>query len=570
MTRSVALLAILLGTAGALEAQAPAPGQPVRPQTPVRDRPLASGTAIVRGQVLDATTGAPIRRARVLIYAGREPVASQTDAEGRFELREVPAGKHTLNVSKTGYLSLFATNNNKPVPPLEIKDGEVIERVVVRLSRGGVVTGQVLDEYGEPFVGAQVRAMRYRYMGGQRQLAPASQFGGGFREVHTDDLGAFRLYGLEPGDYYIVAQGGREFMPFGPAAAASSEGPAQTFYPGTANVADARRVTVRAGRETQGIVFPIALARMSRVRGRVVTSNGEPFTCCVSVAMKDAGGGNASYGTHMRPDGTFEVNNLAPGTYTLIARPNGFPGGDEGESGRVVVTVNGEQLNDVVIGTSRGGTARGRLITDDGTPITEIASGFTMMAQSVEGGPASMGRMPAKVGRDGQFEISGIHDRVHLRPGFMSPPTTGGTPWTMKAVLVDGQDVTDSGLEFRPGEVIDNIDIVYTRKASRVSGLLKNSRGEPATGWIVAFSADESKWTPNSRFVRVSRPGADGQYRLTLTPHDDYLIVGVEGIEDGQWQDPEFLRSVKELGTRLSIDENETKVQDVTLVEWRR
>jgi hypothetical protein len=182
-----------------------------------------------------------------------------------------------------------------------------------------------------------------------------------------------------------------------------------------------------------------------------------------------------------------------------------------------------------------------------------------------------MGRIPSKVTSDGVFEITGLFDRVHLRPGFMSPPNNStGASWTLKAVLVDGQDVTDSGLDVRPGQVIENIDIVYTRKVSRVSGQLKNSRGEQATGWIVAFSSDEARWTPQSRYVRVSRPGPDGQYRLTLTPHDDYLMIGVDGIEDGQWQDPEFLRSVKDLATRFAIGENETKVQDVTVVEWRR
>jgi protocatechuate 3,4-dioxygenase beta subunit len=572
MRRAVLTFTILLATAMALGAQAPTPGQPVTPRTPARDRQVAKGTAVIRGHVLDAASGAPIRRARVMVFARSSPVTSQTDADGRFELREVPAGKHTLNVSKTGYLSLFATNNNKPLPPLEVKDGEVIERIVVRLARGGVVTGQVLDEFGEPFVGAQVRAMRYRYSSGQRQLMPASQFGGGFQNVFTDDLGAFRLYGLEPGEYYIVAQGGREFMPFGPAAAAPSEGPAQTYYPGTGNVAEARRVAVRAGRETQGVVFPIALARMSRVRGRVVTSNGEPFTGGVSVAMKDVGGGMSSYGSSVRPDSTFEVNNLAPGTYTLTARQNDYPGsGADIETGRVVVTVNGEELNDVVIATSRGATARGRIVTDDGTPASAISTSFNLMVRPVEPGTSMMGRIPSKVTSDGVFEITGLFDRVHLRPGFMSPPNNStGASWTLKAVLVDGQDVTDSGLDVRPGQVIENIDIVYTRKVSRVSGQLKNSRGEQATGWIVAFSSDEARWTPQSRYVRVSRPGPDGQYRLTLTPHDDYLMIGVDGIEDGQWQDPEFLRSVKDLATRFAIGENETKVQDVTVVEWRR
>lgn len=567
MQRPVATLVVLLSAGLALAAQAPVPGQPAAPQTPARDRQVAKGSAVIRGHVLDAATGTPIRRARVQIYAGQNAIVAQTDADGRFELRDVPAGKHTLNVTKSGYLSLYATNNNKPIPPLEVESGEVIERVVLRLSRGGVVTGQVLDEFGDPFVGAQIRAMRYRYNNGQRQLMPWSTFGGGFREVFTDDLGAFRLYGLDPGDYYIMAQGGREFMPFG-GSASVGDGPAQTYYPGTSNVADARRVTVRAGRETQGVIFPIALARLSRVRGRVVTSNGEPFTGSVMVVMRDAGGGTSSFGSSVKPDGAFEVVNLQPGTYSLVARQNDMPR-DDGESGRVTVSVSGEELNDVIIVTSRGATARGRISMDDGTPIGSIASGFTISAQPVEAGAPYMGRMPAKVGSDGVFEVTGLFDRVHLRPGFASPPSGSG-PVTLKAVLAGGQDVTDSGIEVRPGQVIDNIEIVYTRKVSRVSGQFKNARGEPATGWVVVFPADEATWTPQSRFVRVGRPGADGQYRIQLTPHDDYLMIGVDGIEDGQWQDPEFLRAVKDLASRFAIGENETKVQDVTLVDWRR
>jgi hypothetical protein len=566
MRRASLTVTVLLTTCVALGAQAPVPGEPVTPQTPARDRPAAKGTAVIKGQLLDAGSGAPLRRARVMVFAGPNPVAAQTDGEGRFELRDVPAGKHTLNASKTGYLSLMATNNGKPLPPLEVKDGQVIERVVLRLARGGVVTGQLLDEFGDPFIGGEIRAMRYRYFNGQRQLTPTNT---PFGNYFTDDLGTFRLYGLEPGDYYITARGGRDYMAFGPASAVP-EGPAETFYPGTSNVAEARRVTVRAGRETQGVVFQMAVARMARVRGRVVTSNGEPFGGNVMVMTKDGSGGTSSVGSLMRPDGGFEVNNLAPGSYTLIARSNEFRGNGDGESGRAAVTVNGDELNDIVIVTSRGGTARGRIVTDDGTPASAIASGFTIRAQALEDGMPMMGRMPSKVGADGVFEITGLFERVHLRPGFSSPPATGAQPWTLKAVLVDGQDVIDSGLEVRPGQMIENIDIVYTRKVSRVSGQLKNSRGEQAPGWIVVFPSDESRWTPQSRYIRVSRPAPDGQYRLTLPPHDDYLVIGVDGIEDGQWQDREFLRAVKDLATRFAIGENEAKVQDVTLVDWRR
>jgi hypothetical protein len=547
-------------------AQAPAPGQPVAPQTPTRDRaPATNGTAIIRGHVLDAATGGPVRRARVMMFTGPNPVSAQTDAEGRFELREVPAGKHSLSVSKAGYLSLYASNNNTPIPPIEIKDGALIERVVLRIYRGGVISGQVIDEFGDPLMGAEIQAMRFRYVNGQRQLAPVM---GQFRPVATDDLGAFRLYGLEPGDYYVVARGGRDWS-IGPGAP-SGDGPAQTFYPGTNSMAEARRVSVRAGRETQGVIFPIALARLARVRGRVVTSNGEPFSGSVSVFMKDAAGGARSFGGPVRPDGTFEVSNIEPGTHWLVARQNDFGGriGGDSESGRVAITVNGDEINDVVIATSRGATLRGRVVTDDGSALGGLSS-FNLTAQAADPSSPFMGGMPNKVNNDGTFEIPGLFERVHLRPAFMAP-AAGVQPWTLKAVVVGGQDVTDTGLEVRPGQVIDNVDVVFTRKISRLSGQLKDRRGEQASGWIIVFPSDEARWTPQSRFLRVSRPGPNGTYSMTLPPYDDYLIVAVNGIEDGQWQDPEFLRAVKDQATRFAIGENETKVQDVAIVDWRR
>ncbi len=571
----LAIAALAGSIALVADAQTPAPrpaapGTPTSPGTPARDRAANKGTAVVRGQLLDLAKGTPIRRARVsLAGGGPNSPSAQTDAEGRFEFRELPAGKYTFYTMKAGYLSLQATNNNKPVPPLTVGDGEIVEKIVLRLSRGGVVAGQILDEYGDPLAGAEVRVMRYRYIDGARQLTPAGS--GGFPGA-SDDLGNFRVYGLEPGEYYIVARPMRDFMPI-PGGAASGDGPAQTFYPGTASIAEARRVTVGLGRETQGIVFQLALARLSRIRGRVVTSSGEPFSGSVSLVSTEAMSGTQGFGGPVQPDGAFEVPNVAPGSYTLVARQNDF-GNPSAivEGGRARVIVNGEEINDVVIATSRGGTIRGRVTTDEGLPPPFAAGSLALYAQPFDRNAPPMGRGMAKVATDWSFEIFGLFDRVQLSPsGFAAGPNMSAGPWGIKAVLRNGEDVTDTGIEVAPGQVADNVEIVYSRKMSRLSGRLIDERGARAEGWVLLFSSQESLWQPRSRFVRASRPGPDGEYRFAgAAPHADYLLVAVDGIEDGQWQDPEFLRSIKDLATRISVGENETKTQDVKLVNWRR
>lgn len=45
----------------------------------------------------------------------------------------------------------------------------------------------------------------------------------------------------------------------------------------------------------------------------------------------------------------------------------------------------------------------------------------------------------------------------------------------------------------------------------------------------------------------------------------DYLIVAVQGLEDGQAGDPEFLAAVKEAAEKFTLTDGETKAVDVKL-----
>ena len=500
------------------------------------------------------------------VFGGPLSAAAQTDADGRFEIGELRAGKYTFDVMKPGYMSFAASTRTKRPPPLELGEGQTVEKIVLTLTKGGVISGQVLDESGDPLIGAHVQALRYRYNNGQRQLLPVYTPSGGGSS--TDDLGAFRLYGLEPGDYYVSAVGRRDFGP----AAANAEGPGQTYYPGTPSQSEARRVTVRAARETSGIVFPVVVVRLSRVRGRVQSSSAEPFVGSVNITARDPASANSfGFGGGVRPDGTFEVGSLPPGTYLLTAEPqNGNR--EDGEVAQTIVTVNGEDINDVLLFATRGGVARGRITTDEGVPPPFVARSFQLFPQPADPTLPNRGGRQGKVKDDWTFEISGLLGRVMLRSfgGPMSGQSTPSANWIMKAVTVDGRDVTDAGIDFGSSEVVDNIDIVYTRKVTKVTGQVEGAAPADQGTWVVFFPADESRWLPQSRYVRVARPDPQGQYQLGLVPFDDYLVVAVRDLEEGQWTDPEFLRLARDLAVRLSIDEGETKVQNVKIVEWRK
>ena len=153
--------------------------------------------------MVSAETGLPLRRAVVTL----QPVVSTptrlsrraaTDGQGRFEFTEVQAASYTLQAQKGAYATWMfgqrrATDKGLPV---EIADGEVRERLDIALPRGGVISGRVLDEGGDPVAGAVVAAMRIRYVQRRRQTVVA-----GFAAA-TDDRGEYRLYGTPAGKFY--------------------------------------------------------------------------------------------------------------------------------------------------------------------------------------------------------------------------------------------------------------------------------------------------------------------------------------------------------------------------------
>jgi hypothetical protein len=123
-----------------------------------------------------------------------------TDAEGTYEFTELPAGRYTVNVSKTGFISL-SYGQRRPLQagtPLQLGDGQQLGGVDFTLPRGSVIAGHVMDESGDPMPGISVQVMRYQYAQGNRQLVPTGA-------AQTDDQGAFRVWGLNPGEYYVSA-----------------------------------------------------------------------------------------------------------------------------------------------------------------------------------------------------------------------------------------------------------------------------------------------------------------------------------------------------------------------------
>ena len=560
---SLALGAVVFAQGGQQPQGAAGRGQ--RPARAVPQRAdAARGTAILRGQIVAADNGSPIRRAQVRINSpeAREGRVATTDQQGRFEIKELPPGRYTMTASKGGFVSLQYGQRrpSESGTPIELGDGQLIDKIAIALPRGSVLGGRITDEFGEPVANASVSAWRYGYQGGARRLMPAGQ---NSRDT-TDDQGQFRLFGLPPGDYYVSATlrtGGPEVTdPMG-----ELSGYTATYYPGTTNVGEAARVTLAVSQENTGVSFGLIATRLVRVSGQVLMSDGAPATNGMvmlvpagasgrpGVAAQQGGAGN-----RLDPTGTFRLPSVAPGRYQVQARA----GGREFEIAKMDLVVGAEDVEGLTLVTAPGATISGNVVSDTGEPFdfkpAQLQIGARSGSPDMPGGAQGPGA--ARVGDDWSFALRNITDAVLFR----AQPPQG---WALRSVFLNGQDITDSPTEFPAGQGAGGMQIVLTKKITALSGQITDSRGNPVLdATVVVFPGNEKLWTYQSRFIKAARPDQEGKFRVTGLPGaENYLVVALQGLEDGQAGDPEFLATIKDLGTKVELGEGESKAVDVKL-----
>lgn len=397
----------------------------------------AVGTGLIIGQVITGDAGTPVRRARVNLSGTelRGQRSTVTDDEGRFVFTQMPAGRYTMTASKAGFVSIAygAKTAGRAGTPIQLADGQKLESKPISMPKGGVVTGVVLDEYGEPSPGTSVRALRMVMRTGEKRLESAGT-------NTTDDRGQYRIYGLQPGQFIVTAQprntglgglqvsvaaeiesalqqmqqqlgggvgaaeagmggrgagagrggqlgdllqglaGGRgqqvieqlqqQLDPDGQAAV----GYAPVFFPGTTSPSAATTVDIVVGQERYGVDFQLQLVSTSAVAGTLSGSDGVvPSGAQVTLAPVDTLPGlpGGTQTVRANQTGAFSFRNVTPGQYRISARAQVRPPVAEAEVAAAAAGRGGR-------GGGRGGAPAEILwahadITVDGRDVNDVA-----------------------------------------------------------------------------------------------------------------------------------------------------------------------------------------------------
>jgi hypothetical protein len=430
--------------------------------------------------------------------------------------------------------------------------------------------------------GTSVRVMRFQYAQGARQLVVA---GSG----QSDDRGQYRIWGLNPGEYYVAAFppnnqdtfGGRGVAAAGaargtvggpgfaapgangrgPAPAASSDDVpvayAPTYYPGVASAAEARPVSVGLGAEVSELDFGVLLVRTARVEGRVTDPDGFPAWSGNVTLLPETSQGvrvmGPNVGSRINWDGRFSLANVPPGRYTLRARSGQD---DIPRFASEPITVGGDML-DVRVVLEPGATITGTVTIEATTSLPPAITEFRAGTSAIE---PDGGNINARADRDGRFAIGGVPAGAHRLRG-QAP-----RGWMLKSATIGGRDVLDEPVSIGGGETLSDVRLVFSDRLTEINGTVTDARGTAITEWTVAaFSEDPAFWRLQSRHIMTARPDQNGRFQIRGLPPGDYYLAATDPSEPGEWFDPSFLERHRSSAVRVRLSEGQVRTQDIRL-----
>jgi hypothetical protein len=532
-------------------------------QTPAQTPAKAS----MEGQVVNAVTGEPLRKATVVARSidsrrAQTPYGAQTDGGGNFVLRGLDAGAYRLSAERTGFVRTdfgrSGAGRSASSGAIVVEDGQKVTDLVIKMSPQAVITGRVLDPDGDPIVHAAVSVLKFTYLRGRRQLTPA----GG---ASTDDQGEYRLHSLQPGKYYVSAvwqPGGLFGMGrMGPAAPGQAQPPeetyAPTYYPRAVDITSAVIIDAAPGAVVRNIDIQISKIRTVQVSGRIVDpSGGAGRNTMVMAVPRDVAAGVAMLsgrGAAQVQDGRFVIRGLRPGSYVISAERwenNGRL------SARLPVEVGDTPVEGLSLMLSPGLTVTGT-IRVDGSDKVELA-GVNLWLNAA-GDAMAMSTVTGRSKSDGSFSIANAAPDTYQL-------TLAGVPENcyVKSMRMGEEDVLGKDLNLARGGGAP-IDIVLSPTAGSVEAVVLDAKQQPAGGVTVVAVPDGAR-AESQQFYKFASTDQYGRATLRGLAPGEYKLYAWEDVESNAWLDPDFRKQYERQGESLSIRESSREAKQLAVL----
>jgi hypothetical protein len=489
-----------------------------------------------------------------------------TDVAGAFVITGVEAGEyrlvarpgpHNWRYLATGYRAVRGSDSGRPVV---VRSGDRLQGMDIALPSGAAVEGRVIDENGEPL--SQMAVVAARILAGsdapQRLPHPPAT---------TDDLGRYRIYGLEPGDYIVATESRytvssssvRETKTTSATRAVEPPGFPRTFHPSAASEAAAQRVRLTAGRDASGIDILVTRTNLLDVSGTVLDSRGVPASATNGLLSRDKVSGAGPNSFYTDTDGRFRVRALEPGNYRLLIGRGGAVNGRV-EFADVPLTLAGD-IEGLVLSTQPGVAVSGRVVLAEGQALDTRTLRITFERS---GAALRSVETIAAMTDDRRFRGQDVYGPHLVRVAGLPSGST------VKAVLLRGEDITDVATAFR-AEDDDQLEIVIS---SRVSTLEGTVRGEgtspPGDATVYVFGEDRGAWRMSSPRTHKSDAGEGGKFSVSGLAAGRYYAIAVarEGFRQVPNVGEAFFELLSKEATAFVIGDDERRTLELRLWRW--
>jgi protocatechuate 3,4-dioxygenase beta subunit len=541
----VALVLLALGVD--LAARDPQ-GSPAQSEATAGGRAAATARAVVEGRVVEMNSPRPVPGATVQALGADETAETQTDAQGRYVLRLKP-GSYTVAARAPGFVVGYFGQDSAAQTgfgaQVVARGGSTVTGIDVRLQSAGSISGRILDGKGRGLAGVEVELVRGSGLPGLSRPGAV-----GFALTAED--GSYRMTDVGPGDYYVRAYVGRGGPEAGGGVAYVS-----TFYPGVPVMAEGQPLRIYAGQELLDIEFALAVVRKFVVSGVLADPTGGPVAgLVVRLHSMGATGIDATTAT-ADGRGRFSFRDIVSGSYFVsVSVPRGkgppMPGGLWASVTRELVV--DDDITDLELRAAALGRVSGRIVRDIGATASLDFSntGVSFVRPQPGGGSFSIdgfGRGPVSENSLGEFEVAG-------GPVFVEVKAPSG--WMVKAVLVDGGDVSEGPVDFGGGR--HELEVILTDRISSVSGVVVDRNGRPLPNYsVVIFPREAHRWHRSTRFVQEARTDNSGQFVFDTAPPGVYLAVAVPALPRGALPilAPEMLEHLRGPGEEIRVGDGQ-------------
>jgi hypothetical protein len=554
-----AAIALLVGI------QASQVPQPARDAKPAPDPP--AGTSTIRGRVTDRVTGQPIPRI-VVRLSGQSPGKlstsnTRTDGDGRYEFSALAAGRYSVmfnpGQNSVVYLSqafgpdrpFEAMTRLRQIPTaIQLTEGET-KIADVALWRTLAVEGRVFDDAGDPMANVNVSIARWN---------PDDGF---MTSRSTDDRGAFRLFGLAPGEYRLCA------MPREPSLTeerGEPERPAKTCYPSSLGGVDAQPLALTTS-DLAGLDIKVHRSQVFTVTGVALDSSGMPLVDGTVSFVRTEGRSVQAIGVPT-PGGRFTIRNVMPGEYGIRAEREArtdAQGTRAREIGYVRFQVQNENVENLVVSMARAARVAGRVVFEDGVPAA-MPRNVMINAEPIEGFATASSMVQVPVKDDQTFVLDGLFGSYRLQPWRLP------TGWILKSVTYRGQDVTHRPIEFRAGSDPRDLEVVLTSRGALVRGRVILEPGtDPSHVSVVLLPAALTPTASRDGVAAGATLTPDGSFQLPLVRAGEYflLAVPVDVFPVGnRLSAPGYAHRIAGVADRVLLGEGEQRSIELKVVKF--